>query len=616
MKLRSVLILAGLLAGLCLVYWLVLLGEERSEQRAYDAKRLFDFAPGSLKTVTIQREGERATVGERREQGSWTILQPYQASANSLVWDRVAQNLAELLSERIVHESAPDDLESYGLAKPVLKVNATTDSGEAIAITFGSMEPTQKYRYGLLENGPLFLASTDQFFELDRDFLWLRDRNLINKGDAGISRIEFARMTRADSAPEGVVGPETWKESVTVVAERGEDGVWHILEPEPSVADQDTLNQVASEIQFAVGREYVDEPESYADYQLDPPKARISVFTAAADSKQTFYLGAFSTGQDTEGGVFVKRDDQPSVFVIDAQIVTLLPETPTAWHEKSLVTRGEGSAISSITYTAGEQHFRLATTERQPWRLTEPRDEEVDQGAVSQFISLLLNATGTNYWKESKPEFGLDDPIIRIEIGYGDDREAADIRIGSLTPEGGARYVTQDTGDVTSLPVDAIEQFVVTYTDFAPKGLLQFRESDAKEVSLVFEGVNYRFTRGETAWLVSEPEGKIWESQSDMRALLEGLRTLRSTGVERSTAPPNLVPYGLDDPLVVVGVSTRNTDGKETVYGPVTIGSLCEDRPHERYAMAVGRLDLFRVPQDIIDTVRDVLRGVVDETTP
>jgi hypothetical protein len=110
-----------------------------------------------------------------------------------------------------VYETAPDDLENYGLAEPVLEVQATAGDGESVSLSFGSMEPTQKYRYGLLEEGPLFLVSTEQFFELDRDLLWLRNRNLVEKGAEGISRIEYARMARADDAPAVATGPDTWK---------------------------------------------------------------------------------------------------------------------------------------------------------------------------------------------------------------------------------------------------------------------------------------------------------------------------------------------------------------------------------------------------------------------
>lgn len=615
MKPRSVLILLGFLAGLCLAYWLILLNEERVEQRAYESKRLFDFEPESVQTVTIRREGERATIGERRAQGGWTVTAPHNVPANPIVWDRVAKNLAELLSERVVYETAPDDLENYGLAEPVLEVQATAGD-ESVSLSFGSMEPTQKYRYGLLEEGPLFLVSTEQFFELDRDLLWLRNRNLVEKGAEGISRIEYARMARADDAPAVATGPDTWKESVPVVAERRDDGIWQIVEPEPAVADQQTLNKLAAEIQFAVGREYVDNPESYADYQLDPPKARIRVQTAGAPDLQGFYLGAFSTGENTEGGVFVMREDQPSVFVVDAEMVTLLPTTPTAWHEKRLITR-PGSEITSIEYTAGEQHFRMETTEGRPWRLTAPRDEDTDQGAVSQFIGNLLNTTGVDYWPEPKPEFGLDDPIIRIHITYGQNGESGEIRVGALMDDEKARYVTQDSGDVVAVPVEQVEKFVVAHTDFAPKGLLQFREADVTEVLLELDGESYRFKKGESAWLVAEPVGKVWESQSDMRALLEGLRTMRAVGIEKSTAPANLTLYGLEEPVLTVGLTTRDAAGAgESVIGPVTIGSLCDDNPHQRYAMAAGRLDLFRVKQDIIDTVRDVLRGVVDDAPP
>jgi hypothetical protein len=592
----------------------MLVNEERVAQKEYEAKRLFSFVPEAVKSITIQREGERATTGERRQQGGWTVTAPHNVTANPIVWDRVARNLAELLSERTVHDAAPNELAAYGLENPVLKVQATTDSGEAVALSFGSMEPTQKYRYGLVDGGPLFLASPDQFFELDRDLLWLRDRDLVQKGTEGVTRVEFARMTRADDAQADATGPDTWMESVSVVAERRDDGQWYILEPEPAVADQETMNKLAAEFQYAVGREYVDVPESLSDYQLDPPKARIRVKTDASPELQTFYAGAFSTGQDTEGGVFVKREDQAPVFVVDAEMVTLFPKTPTAWNEKRLITR-PGSAIASIEYWAGEQHFRLETAEGQPWRLTAPRDDESDQAAVSQFIGALLNSKGIEYWPEPEPEFGLDEPIIRIQLGYGTEGEQAEIRVGALTEDETARYVTQDTGDVVTLPKEQVERFVVAFTDFAPKGLLQFREADVGEVSLIFEDVSYIFARGESAWRVTEPDGKVWESQSDMRALLDGLSGMRAVAIEESPAPADVAPYGLDHPIMTVRLTAREktTDGSQTIIGPLQIGKLCDDNPHQRYAIAAGRLDLFRVKQEIIDTVRDALRGVVDE---
>jgi len=608
-----VLILLGALVGLCLAYWLLLLNEQRVERKAYEAKRLFSFAPEDVREITIQREGERATSGERREQGGWTITAPYRVRANPLIWDRVARNLAELLSERTIYESAPENLEDYGLAEPVLNVDAKTGEGDSVAVSFGSMEPTQKYRYGLVEGGPLFLASTDQFFELDRSLNeWLRDRDLVKVGNDGIRRIAVAPFERKEDAPEGATGPETWKAFKPVAAERREDGLWYIVEPEPAVADQKTLNELAAEIQYVKGREYVDAPENLTDYHLDPPKSRVTVKTGASGEEQTFFVGGFSTGEDTEGGVFVKREDEPAVFVVDAQMVTLFPKTPTAWNEKRVVTRS-GTSITSIEYWAGEQHFKLETAEGQPWRLVEPREEESDQAAVSQFIGALLNAKGTDYWPEAKSEFGLDDPIIRMHVGFGE--ESADIRVGALTEDEKARYVTQDTGDVVALPIEQVEKLVVAFTDLVAKGLLHFRESDVNEVSLIFEGTSYIFARGESAWKVAEPAGKVWESQSDMRALLDGLSGMRAVAIEECPAPADVAPYGLDEPVLTVRLTAREKADNENqaIIGPLVIGSLCEDDPHQRYAMAAGRLDLFRVKQDIIDTVRDALRGVVDD---
>ncbi|MCC6486717.1 MAG: DUF4340 domain-containing protein, partial [Candidatus Hydrogenedentes bacterium] len=481
MKPRTTLLLLGTLALLCLAYWLTMVNEERVARNVEMAKRLFDFKPEDVSSITITREGEKATSGERREAGGWTVTAPYPVPANPVVWDRVATNLANLSNERTIETDA-EDLEPYGLKEPILSVAAQTKEGKSVSVSFGKMEPTQKFRYGKLEDGPLFLAMTDQFFELDRDLLWLRDRDLIKKEQEGITRIEYARMARADDAAEGATGPASWKESVSVVAERGSDGVWHILEPEPAVADQEVLNNLASEIQFAVGRDYVDAPENLSDYTLDPPLARVRVRAGSQEKLQSFFLGSFSTAKEDEGGVFVMREGLPAVFVVDAQMVTLLPKDPNAWHEKRVITR-QGSDITGLEYTAGEQHFKLETVEGKGWQVVEPADIESDQTAISQFISELLSLKGANYWPEPQPEFGLDKPVISIRLTYKDVAEPASILVGAATPDGKSRYVTQDTGDVITLATEQVKKLEITTTDLAAKGLLACKQEEVQEVA-------------------------------------------------------------------------------------------------------------------------------------
>ncbi|MCC6485988.1 MAG: DUF4340 domain-containing protein, partial [Candidatus Hydrogenedentes bacterium] len=181
-----------------------------------------------------------------------------------------------------------------------------------------------------------------------------------------------------------------------------------------------------------------------------------------------------------------------------------------------------------------------------------------------------------------------------------------------------SRYVTQDTGDVITLANEQVKKLEITTTDLAAKGLLAAKQDEVREVALQFEGVSYRFTKGEQAWKIDEPAGKVWESQSDMKALLAELSSVRATAIEQSPAPADLKPFGLDTPTLSVRLSAAPSapDGQTRVLGPLMIGALCTDSPHERYAMVAGRADLFRVKQTLVDTLRDALRGVVDAAQP
>ena len=155
----------------------------------------------------------------------------------------------------------------YKLNEPRLKIGAVTKDGTTIDARFGEMDPTQKFRYAQLADGPVYLASPEQFFELDRDLTWLRDCELFRKDKAGIARIEFTPLRAKRGAPEGQK-PEV-EEAVSVIAEKDDAGTWSIVAPQPGTADQEMLNELANNLQFARGRDYVDAPEDLKDYQLD-----------------------------------------------------------------------------------------------------------------------------------------------------------------------------------------------------------------------------------------------------------------------------------------------------------------------------------------------------------
>lgn len=611
MKPRTTIVLAGVLALLCLAYWGLEFAQQSTERRVEEAKKLFAFPPAAVQSVTIEREGERPSTGVREGADVWKVTEPFPVRPNPEIWERIAKTLAGLTNERTIAQS-PDDLDQYGLQKPVLKVSAKTQDGKTAALSFGSLDPTKKYRYALGEDGAVFLVTPENFFELDRSLLTLRDRYLFEHIEDGITRLEFARI-RPSASTDGAAGSsEMVEESVPVIVEMGDNGQWHVLEPVTGLADQEMVQNLIGEVQYAVGRGYVDQPENLSDYGLDPPKARITVRCGKNGPPQTVYYGVFER-QTEQGGVFVRREGAPEVFVVDAQVVTLFPAKPEAFNEKRILTR-PAAGIRTLKYEAGPQTFTLENPEGKGWRLVEPPGMETDQGAVSRFIGAVASAKGTDYFVERTPAFGLDSPAIRMTLTYADSPAPQEILVGAQVPNSDAYYATQDTGAVTTLDKPMVDAWRATYTDFVSKGLLAFKKSEATQVSLMIDGVNYVFTKGERAWVVDEPRGKIWESQDDMDALLATLESCIADAVDLPAAPADLTPYGLREPFMTVRLAaTTGGQGQGAVIvGPLSLGNVSEADPHQRYALVANRPELFRIRQLVVEQIRDILKGVVD----
>lgn len=605
MKARTNIALLAVLLALCAGYWYLQRSKEERKVEVAEAKKLFAFAPSDITSITIEREGERASTGVH-DASAWKITEPMVIPANSLIWDRVAKTLAEFANQRTVRD--PDELSVYKLDKPRLKVHAVTKDGSKVDLSFGEMDPTQKFRFAQLGDGTIFLAGPDQFFELDRDLTWLRDCELFNEGKSGISYIEYtpmrAKAGTADSKP--VV-----ERAVSVIAEKDAQGMWSVVAPTPGTADQEMLNALASDLQFARGRDYIDSPENLKDYQLDPPKTRVRV-KGEDGQLQTAYFGAFEPKAKENPGVYAMQEGRPSVFVVDAQIVNNFPQAgPDAWSEKRIITR-QGSDITAIKYSAGPQQF-LLVNEESGWKLKEPQEEATDQMAVSGFIAALLEMKGKSSYLERRPDFGLDVPSVRIAITYKDVAEPAEILLGAQDPTQGRYFVTQDSGVVTTLPENDVEKLKRSAKDFMARSLMSFKQSEAREMKLTLDDAAYAFSKGEQAWLVQQPAGKVLESQDDMRALLDAFDGLNAESVESAITPPDLSILGLDKPVLTVGVTTQNEAGESTVHSVVSIGKICPDDNHLRYATVAGRPQVYRVKQAPVSAVREALRGVIDQ---
>ncbi|MBZ0122563.1 MAG: DUF4340 domain-containing protein, partial [Roseovarius sp.] len=158
MKSRSILLLLITLTVLSLGYWWMLDSEQNERVRVEEAKRLFSFAPADIAEMSVMSEDSRTTVAKRIEDGTWVITNPFEIEAYSLLWERMADQFANLSQERMLTEE-PDDLAQYELDDPRVVVEAVTRDGQQVKVAFGTTDPTESGRYAQIDDKAVVLLS-------------------------------------------------------------------------------------------------------------------------------------------------------------------------------------------------------------------------------------------------------------------------------------------------------------------------------------------------------------------------------------------------------------------------------------------------------------------------
>jgi len=382
------------------------------------------------------------------------------------------------------------------------------------------------------------------------------------------------------------------------------------------LADQKLVNDLVTEVRFMVGREYVDKPESLSDYGLNPPGARLTVVAGADGVPQTLYLG-WVNARGEKGGLFVKRDDASTVFVIDGHLLTLLPKTPDAFREKHLMTCAPGD-LEAVHYKSSAAEFTLENRGEAGWAASALAPEENDPRAVSDFISFLHIVTAATFVEGGlNAEYGLDSPEIRIRLEGASLTGPREIRVGAAVPApapGAPRsyYATQDVGPIVTISERDVESLRKMPVDFRRNELLAFDPANVVKFSLQFEGRDYTFEKTDGKWRIASPSDKWLESQADVAMMLDALHKTNAVAVEpEEKTSADGAALGLDAPILVATLTVIEPEGgAEQTLGPLTIGNSANNDKHSRFATVAGRQSVFRVKQAVVDMVREAMRGV------
>jgi hypothetical protein len=187
-------------------------------------------------------------------------------------------------------------------------------------------------------------------------------------------------------------------------------GVWVIVQPMETLADQSTINAIIDQIAAV---EVIQAEPGTADrrkaYGLDPPQISVE-FQLQNGTKHTLAFGDKDFGGD-------------SVYAIvdGAQNVSLLPDLLSTGLGKGLdglrdraVLHIDSAQVTSFSLKNSSGDLAL-TKEKGQWKFTEPSHSVASQDAVNAFTQAVATANWTavaSEKPESLPRYGLANPAI------------------------------------------------------------------------------------------------------------------------------------------------------------------------------------------------------------
>jgi hypothetical protein len=391
--LRSTLVLLIVLIGL--VGYIYYLNREGAEN-ASDREQVFaEVTADDIEEVQITvRDGETSRV--QKTDGTWRLVEPVQAEADSTELSSITNSLASIDVQRVVDENA-GDVAQYGLDPARIEVAYTVKGEEQPRrLQLGEKNPAGGDLYARVpdQNRVLLISS---FLEstFNKDAFALRDKAVL----------KFDR-DKADGL-ELVKGPTSIQ-----LAKSGSD--WRLVKPIAARADFGQVESIVVRLDSARMESLVEaEAKDLVEYGLGRPTATLTVLTGG--ERTTLLLGG------TENAlVFAKDASRPLVFTVAPTLESDVIKEISEYRRKDL--------FDSRSFTANRIELRRGSEtsafekskngENEVWRNASGQD--VDAMKAEDLLTKITSIRAESFQDGAHPS--LTSPVVSVTVQFDGDK--------------------------------------------------------------------------------------------------------------------------------------------------------------------------------------------------
>lgn len=404
-------------------------------------------------------------------------------------------------------------------------------------------------------------------------------------------------------------------------------GSWRITSPVTAPAEKAVVDAIVREIAAAKFRLTVEEHPTDADlerYGLKQPRATVIARAFVPDAQGggkddparqlsvTFYLGIENT---FDGGVYVRREGDPRVYLADGMIRVAVLKNTAEWRDYHVFPVDEPSLLR-IDVKARKNAFTLErTTADKPWQLVRPVAMRADPERVQRLTSEFRTRAAFSFPKpeqEAEVRKALEKPLVEATFTP---RLGAPmlVRMAQLQLDGAKQTVA-----LTEVGADSQLSFVdpvmldlpdLEPREFKDKGVL------ALDVAAVNRIVFQPAAGGEKLELAKSPDSGRWEVMAPMpgmakefkiASLLGSLDKLKAAAWGEP-APKNWSRYGIGDGSR--GVSLY--DGTGQLMARLWLGNEVKGNPQRVWARGSSE-DVFELEKSAFDSLPLKLEELLD----
>lgn len=541
----------------------------------YRAKRLIEpLSISDAHRVRILYDGQLFDIVREKGTSDWRLASPVQALAQRQRVERIISRLSLVRVSEFVAEQ-PEDYAQFGLAEPYLALEVSYDEEREVPPTDpAATQPSEPTYETVTRAAGLSIGAFSDVAETERfvnrtGAAWVGTAPVETLADfiPDLDALRDPRLTRID--PDRISAFELERDGRTIRIERA-DGTWR-GSGELADVDPAAVTRLLDTLEDANAIGFEDDVEDPATLGFDVPRARLRLFTNAAEPEFVLELGRLTpSGLNT----YARRAGEESVLVLATEISALLIPRPLSLRSRT-ITSLRPEYIQRVRVQRPDRTYEATRNESGPgWQMLQPEGVPVDRAAMRELVNDLARLRARDVVaKDEFAPFGLDDPTLIVEFD-------ADVPV-DLPPQGppppdldGAtqrQSFTLRVAQPEARPFARLNDEPYVYeldptvwrvlnNELLGRGVFDLASADVRRVMIVAPGGVLEFARAEDGWtFVSDPTVELsTKSVDELVTMLANLQVQSYIAYDEG----DLNEHGFDFAPVTV---TLTTTANETV---------------------------------------------------